>query len=321
MQSVNPASIPNPPAPSTVRTDPAFLPPRLSTLAHRAVVLGFSVTSPVTLRLAANATSPGPFCVSTATPLSSAPRALGTIFRWPGPYLVDGVYRVKLLAGEAGWVSAAGAVPEGGASDDLAWGEQIRRLLPQAPYNRHPVDVAQAIMRAQAQDEAGYRFLFEHYKRPVFRLILSHAGVDRDAADDILQTTFVRAFRNIARLEKQDRFEPWLIRIARRETWRALSQKRPTQDLDSVPEAQADQELEIEEKKNKELLMHAIRHAAESVEPESIRETARRYYFGPKTTTEALAKDLKIPHSTVRKRLFLFRKKLRARLLANKGGR
>jgi RNA polymerase sigma-70 factor (ECF subfamily) len=157
--------------------------------------------------------------------------------------------------------------------------------------------------------------LFECDKQVVFRFILGISKLDPDAAQDVLQNTFVRAFRSLDSLREDGAYETWLLTIARREVLRFVSRRKlGTDPIESELEIACEQEERIRESAERERLIDAIRSAAAAVEPESVRETAIRYYLGDPCTTERLAAELGVPHGTVRKRLFLFRKKLRERL-------
>jgi RNA polymerase sigma factor (sigma-70 family) len=177
------------------------------------------------------------------------------------------------------------------------------------------VDQANALKAARAGREEGYRSLFEAYKRPLYRFIRRYRELDAEAADDVLQATFIRVFRGLADLRDDTRLEPWILAIARREALRALGKKRGheplEEELDQVCEAEQ-RALELHEH---ERLLEQIRTLAPEVASDAVRETALRYYFRePPCTTEALAEELGVPHATIRKRLFSFRNQLRERL-------
>jgi RNA polymerase sigma-70 factor (ECF subfamily) len=179
------------------------------------------------------------------------------------------------------------------------------------------VDQASALEAARRGREEGYGWLFETYKRPLYRFIRRHRDLDADAANDVLQAAFIRIFRGLVELREDARFEPWMLRIARREALRALERRRrpghePLED--ELDRACVAAERSAEQHEYEELL-EQIRALAPEVGPEAIRETALRYYFRePPCTTEELAAELGVPHATVRKRLFSFRNKLREML-------
>ena len=72
---------------------------------------------------------------------------------------------------------------------------------------------ATAIARAQNGDSDAFRTLVERHGRNVFRLAFRMTGNETDA-EDIVQETFLRAFKQIQRYESRSSFGTWLYRIA-----------------------------------------------------------------------------------------------------------
>ena len=62
-------------------------------------------------------------------------------------------------------------------------------------------------------DDNTFRAIVKEYERPLYfhirRLVVSH-----DDAKDILQDTFIKAFRSLWTLRKESGLRPWLYRIA-----------------------------------------------------------------------------------------------------------
>jgi RNA polymerase sigma-70 factor, ECF subfamily len=73
-------------------------------------------------------------------------------------------------------------------------------------------DDAAAVARAMAGDEDAFRVLVERHSRGVYRLAFRMTGKAEDA-EDIVQNTFVRAFRQLGRFEARANFATWLYRI------------------------------------------------------------------------------------------------------------
>ena len=70
-----------------------------------------------------------------------------------------------------------------------------------------------AVARARAGDSDGFRQLVEKHSRSVFRLAYRMTGNEQDA-EDIVQETFLRAYRQLNRYESRSSFGTWLYRIA-----------------------------------------------------------------------------------------------------------
>jgi RNA polymerase sigma-70 factor, ECF subfamily len=72
---------------------------------------------------------------------------------------------------------------------------------------------ALAIAKAKAGDSDGFRSLVERHGRGVFRLAFRMTGNESDA-EDIVQETFMRAYKQLNRYESRSSFSTWLYRIA-----------------------------------------------------------------------------------------------------------
>lgn len=70
-----------------------------------------------------------------------------------------------------------------------------------------------AIERAKAGDPDGFRSLVQRHSRSVFRLAFRITGNTFDA-EDVVQETFLRAYRQIANYESRSSFNTWVYRIA-----------------------------------------------------------------------------------------------------------
>lgn len=68
------------------------------------------------------------------------------------------------------------------------------------------------VARVKAGDQDAFRHLVERHSRGVFRLAYRLTGHEQDA-EDVVQETFLRAFRQIRRFEARSSFATWLYRI------------------------------------------------------------------------------------------------------------
>ena|SRR5215831_8605490 len=72
---------------------------------------------------------------------------------------------------------------------------------------------AAAVTRARTGDREAFRELVERHSRHLFRLAYRMTGNEEDA-EDVVQETFLRAYKSLARFEGQAEFGTWLHRIA-----------------------------------------------------------------------------------------------------------
>lgn len=84
----------------------------------------------------------------------------------------------------------------------------------------------------QAGDEFAFVALYNRYKGPVFAYCAKML-LDRAAAEDTLQETFVRVYENRERLARPGSFKAWLFTIARNQ---CLNQLRRRERQSPLPE-------------------------------------------------------------------------------------
>ena len=70
-----------------------------------------------------------------------------------------------------------------------------------------------AVARVKAGDSDGFRMLVDRHSRSVFRLAYRITGNAADA-EDVVQETFLRAYRHLDRYEVRSSFATWVNRIA-----------------------------------------------------------------------------------------------------------
>ena len=70
-----------------------------------------------------------------------------------------------------------------------------------------------AVARVKAGDGDAYRALVDRHSRSVFRLAYRMTGNEQDA-EDVVQETFLRAYKQLHRYEARASFGTWLYRIA-----------------------------------------------------------------------------------------------------------
>ena len=73
-------------------------------------------------------------------------------------------------------------------------------------------DDAAAVAKAKGGDEDAFRVLVDRHSRGVYRLAYRMTGKPEDA-EDVVQETFIRAFRSVDRFRGQCQFRTWLMTI------------------------------------------------------------------------------------------------------------
>ena len=73
-------------------------------------------------------------------------------------------------------------------------------------------ETAAVLARARQGDSDAFRALVEQHSRSVFRLAFRMTGNEQDA-EDVVQDSFLKAYRQLGRFESRANFGTWLYRI------------------------------------------------------------------------------------------------------------
>lgn len=86
---------------------------------------------------------------------------------------------------------------------------------------------------ARSGDERAFAELVHRYAAPLCRYLVMW-GLSESDAEDVVQDTFIRAFRAIDRYDRRHAFSTWLYTIARRLAINHVTRRRPWAPLDAV---------------------------------------------------------------------------------------
>jgi len=185
-----------------------------------------------------------------------------------------------------------------GANDDA--------VIPrQAP--RH-----EAAASGASHEDTLVKMLYEEHAGPLLMFVLRLTGGDRQRAEDIVQETLLRAWRNAHRLgaQGQQSLRPWLVTVARRiaiDDHRSAS-ARPAEtyarELESFPSTADDTDRVLQSM----TVSDALRELSQSH-----REILIETYFRGRTVPEA-AEVLNLPLGTAKSRVYYALRALRTAL-------
>jgi RNA polymerase sigma-70 factor, ECF subfamily len=85
-----------------------------------------------------------------------------------------------------------------------------------------------SIVALQSGDRAEFARLVDAYSGPIYRLALKMLNDPQDA-EDVLQETFIKAYRALQTFEGRSSLSTWLYRIAVNEALMRLRQRKPDQ--------------------------------------------------------------------------------------------
>jgi RNA polymerase sigma-70 factor (ECF subfamily) len=90
------------------------------------------------------------------------------------------------------------------------------------------------VARVRDGDRNAFRELVDRYSRSVFRLAYRMIGTEHDA-EDVVQETFLRAYRQLPRYEARSSFGTWIYRIAANYSLDLLRSRERRQELALSP--------------------------------------------------------------------------------------
>lgn len=158
-----------------------------------------------------------------------------------------------------------------------------------------------------ASEEDLMRALYREHAGALFTYVLRLVGGDRHLAEDVVQETLLRAWRNAPRLDPAARpLRPWLVTVARRividghRSRLARPPEAPPAALDRVP---------AEDEIDRALRLMTLNDALGAL-TEAHRRVLIATYFTGRTVDEAAA-ELGVPPGTVRSRIFYAMRALR----------
>jgi RNA polymerase sigma-70 factor (ECF subfamily) len=147
-------------------------------------------------------------------------------------------------------------------------------------------------------DKAAYATLAQKHYRRVFALCLGMLANVHDA-EDVAQETMLRGFQSIRRLARPERFEPWILRIARNLCIDWLRRQKRAKALTGEPRSSATAETH----ENHDL-ERAIRRL-----PQELRLPLTLHYFEQRDA-QSIAARLKISPSLAYERIRAARREL-----------
>ena len=159
-----------------------------------------------------------------------------------------------------------------------------------------------ALVRAlRAGDRRAFDVLVERETGTVYRACLRILRRPHDA-EDVTQESFVAAYRAMTSYRGEGSLRAWLLRIATRQAFRRLAQRRPTAELDAIPEPKL---ADVTGDPTRLLVaaegQRAIRDAVAAL-PEPYREVVALRFFGDLSLVE-VAETTGRPLNTVKTHL------------------
>jgi RNA polymerase sigma-70 factor (ECF subfamily) len=177
----------------------------------------------------------------------------------------------------------------------------------------------ETVVRAAAGDPVAQRALYDGCRPAMFRVARSFASLDPDDVDDVVQESFVRAFRHLGRLQDPARLLPWLLTIVRNRALTRLARRRA--DADAVADLGHEAEVQGSNtvpppEAGGQLETAVVRRIIEDLPDGPEKETVRLFYVEGELSAREIAEKLGVGKSTITMRLDRFRAKVKRRILS-----
>jgi len=157
-----------------------------------------------------------------------------------------------------------------------------------------------------------FTLIYNKHKKPVYNFILKMIG-RQDAAEDILQTVFLKFYENMNKIKNAERSVQWIYSVTRNEIYQYMRDKYKSKlsyiDNEETGRSIDDIETEFESRETSQIVKEEINSMTnEHKEVILLRELSGLSY-------KEIAQILDIPEELVKSRLFKARKKLAEKLL------
>lgn len=177
------------------------------------------------------------------------------------------------------------------------------------------------ILQAQQGNDEAFTRLLEHYQTPVFNLCYRMLG-EPEAAEDAAQESFLRAYQNLARYDRQRSFATWLLSIAahycidrlRRRKFGFVSLEEEADDEDRPTEFADNEAINPEqeaERREEQKVLHKVLQQLDATDRAAV---ILRYWYDFSEIEISQSLNLTVP--AVKSRLHRARKEIARRLEA-----
>lgn len=178
-------------------------------------------------------------------------------------------------------------------------------------------EIKELVEQMEQGIQSAYESMYKETSKGVFFICMSFLHNEEDAKD-MMQETYLTAYKKISQLKEKEKFVPWLNQIAVNKCKESLRKNAPVlvdaQDLENAVQEDNENFLPEEYITNREkrkIVMDIMRKSLSDIQY----RTVILYYFN-RLTVEEIADIMECPPGTVKYRLSVARAKIRDSVLA-----
>ncbi len=134
-----------------------------------------------------------------------------------------------------------------------------------------------ALMLTTGQQNSGLRQLMNRYQERLY-WVIKNIVESHDDTDDVLQNTFIKAYKNIEKFESRSSLFTWLYRIATNEalTFKKSKQKKATVSI--IENSTSSGDKAIENENSEDDVLQKLEYALDTL-PERQRQVFKMRYY------------------------------------------
>ncbi|MCE9668186.1 sigma-70 family RNA polymerase sigma factor [Myxococcus stipitatus] len=176
--------------------------------------------------------------------------------------------------------------------------------------------LADWVRRAASGEASAFSELYRRSRPQVARLVAGFAQLDPDEVEDVVQETFVRAFRALPRLKEVGAYESWLLAIARNRARTRLERKASLRRLEEdIADPDPEQVPPLPPSLQLERDIEVVRQLIAGLPEGDEKRTVHLFYVEGELSAREIAEQLGVGKSAVTMRLERFRGRIKRELL------
>ncbi|HVG64001.1 MAG TPA: sigma-70 family RNA polymerase sigma factor [Hyalangium sp.] len=177
-------------------------------------------------------------------------------------------------------------------------------------------ELTQWVRRAAGGEESAFGELYRRTRPQVARLTSGFSMLDADEVEDVIQETYVRAFKALPRLKEAGAFEAWLLSIARNRARTRLERKNHLKRIEEEPQDPEPEAIPpLPEALQVERDIAVVRQLIAELPEGEEKKTVQLFYLEGELSAREIAEKLGVGKSAVTMRLERFRARIKRELL------